>query len=65
MAKTREAVCEFYESNGSCTKGRKASHFKYYQKCDKYRPRARAIKHNKKKEKIRKTREREWKNFDY
>ena len=56
MARTREAICEFYEYRGKCSKNRDANHFKYCQRCDKYRPRAKVKKHNKKKEKLR----REW-----
>lgn len=65
MARTREAVCEFYEYRGKCSKNRDANHFKYCQRCDKYRPRAKVKKRNKKKDKLKRTRDKEWKNFEY
>lgn len=56
MAYDRETPCLYYVCAGLCSKGRKADHVHYCQKCDKYIPRAR-IKHlNMKKEKLKKIR---------
>lgn len=38
MAKTREIVCEYYEYEGSCTKGREGTFYGKCQTCDKYNP---------------------------
>jgi hypothetical protein len=59
MAKDRLEPCKFYICSGSCEKGRKADHYNYCQKCNKYEPRIR-IKHiNRKKKEIQKIREEE------
>ena len=50
MSKYRETPCKFYQSYGSCTKGRTAQHKGYCQHCDKYCPRARLRHLNKKKQ---------------
>ena len=57
MAEYREAVCKFYIALGECSKGRDACHKGYCQRCNKYIPRAKVRKVNKKRsalEKIRK-----------
>lgn len=48
MAIYREAVCIHYIAMGQCKKGREACHEKYCQKCDKYYPRAKVARPNKK-----------------
>ena len=53
MAKDRETPCLYYICEGSCRKGREASHSHYCQRCDKYRPRARVRHLNIKKQKLR------------
>ena len=58
--KTRETPCIYYISHGECTKGRKANHYGYCQKCDKYYPRAKVKRRNKKRDKLSRVREREW-----
>lgn len=59
MAKDRETPCLYYICMGECKKGRKANHWHYCQKCDKYKPRARVRRLNKKKEKLEKIRKSE------
>lgn len=56
MSKFRETPCKYYESFGTCRKGRTAQYKGYCQHCDKYCPRAKVRHINKKKqynEKIR------------
>lgn len=50
MAKYRETPCKYYESYGSCKKGREACHTGYCQHCNKYEPRAKVRHINKKKQ---------------
>ena len=50
MSKYRETPCKFYQSYGSCTKGRTAQHKGYCQHCDTYSPGARLRHLNKKKQ---------------
>lgn len=54
MAKDRETPCLYYQCEEQCEKGRKAKHYGYCQKCDKYVPRVREKHLNIKKEKLRK-----------
>ena len=54
MSKDREVPCIYYESHGTCKKGRDASHKGYCQKCDKYYPRAKIKQVNKKRVKLEK-----------
>lgn len=49
MATYREVPCKYYISHGVCKKNRDADHNHYCQKCDKYFPRAKVRKVNKKK----------------
>ena len=49
MSTYREVPCKYYLAFGSCSKGRKASHNKYCQRCGKYEPRARFHTVNRKK----------------
>lgn len=56
MAKDRSEPCKYYICKGSCTKGRKAEHNGYCQKCSKYYPRAKVRHLNKKKLKLEKIR---------
>ena len=59
MAKDRETPCLHYVCAGLCTKGRKADHVHYCQKCSKYEPRARVRHLNLKKKKLDKIRKNE------
>ena len=54
MAKDRIEPCESYICKGECKKGREADHNGYCQKCDKYRPRVRRRRLNKKKQELEK-----------
>ena len=57
MAKDREAICKHYIALGECSKGRDACHKGYCQHCNKYEPRAKVKKINKKRSALEKTRE--------
>ena len=59
MAKDRETPCLYYVCAGLCTKGRKADHAHYCQKCSKYEPRVRVRHLNKKKQELEKIRKKE------
>ena len=59
MAKDKETPCLYYVCAGECEKGRKAEHNGYCQKCDQYVPRAKEKHINRKKEKLKKIREKE------
>lgn len=59
MATDRQTPCLYYICAGQCTKGRKADHAHYCQKCSKYRPRAKVRHINRKKEKLEKMRKEE------
>lgn len=59
MAKDRETPCLYYVCAGLCTKGRKADHAHYCQKCSKYEPRVRERHLNKKKQQLDKIRKNE------
>lgn len=59
--KLRQTPCKFYQSHGKCEKNRNANHYGYCQKCGKYEPRAKVRYRNRKKDKLSKVREREWK----
>ena len=50
MSKLREIPCKYYISFGACEKDRCASHLKYCQRCDKYEPRIKLKKPNRKKQ---------------
>ena len=50
MAYDRETPCKYYISKGECSKGRDAEHNGYCQKCNKYYPRAKVRRINKKKQ---------------
>ena len=50
MSKYRETPCKYYQSYGTCSKGRTAQHKGYCQHCDKYCPRARVLHLNKTKQ---------------
>lgn len=52
MAHDRITPCEFYICKGKCSKGRDSDHNGYCQKCNKYRPRCKAKRINRKKEKL-------------
>ena len=56
MAHDRLTPCKYYISKGVCSKGRKAEHNGYCQKCDKYLPRVRERHLNEKKIKLDKMR---------
>lgn len=60
MAKDRETPCMFYICETECSKGRKAEHNGYCQKCDKYVPRVKEKHLNRKKHKLNRIREKEW-----
>ena len=55
--KDRIEVCKYYISANVCEKSRKAEHFGYCQKCNKYEPRIRRRHLNQKKIKLQKIRE--------
>lgn len=59
MSKDRLTPCMYYICAGECEKGREANYKGYCQHCDKYKPRAKERHLNKKKEKLRKIREKE------
>lgn len=50
--KDRETPCKHYVCAGLCTKGRKADHAHYCQRCNKYEPRCKERHINKKKQKL-------------
>lgn len=60
MAEYREAVCKFYIALGECSKGRSACHKGYCQRCNKYVPRAKVRKVNKKRFALEKLRKKEY-----
>lgn len=60
MAKDRIEPCLHYICAGQCSKGRKADHAGYCQKCNKYVPRVRKKHVNMKKQKLEKIRKNEW-----
>lgn len=59
MAKYREIPCLHYVCKGQCKKGMEADHKGHCQHCGKYEPRARVQQVNKKKQSIRKEREKD------
>ena len=59
MAKDRLTPCLFYVCKGECKKRRNAEHSGYCQKCDKYKPRVREYRVNKKKQKLEQIRKKE------
>lgn len=59
MAKDRLTPCLFYVCKGECKKGRNAEHSGYCQKCDKYKPRVREHRVNKKRQKLEQIRKKE------
>lgn len=56
MATYRETPCKFYIAHLQCEKGRKAEHNGYCQRCEKYVPRAKVRRINKKKQRLDKLR---------
>ena len=60
MAEYREAVCKFYVALGECSKGRDACHKGYCQRCNKYIPRSKVRKVNKKRSALEKMRKKEY-----
>ena len=60
MARTRETPCKSYVCEGECSKGRKAEHNGYWQKCNKYEPRAKVRHLNIKKQKLDKIKRKEF-----
>lgn len=58
MAKDREIVCQYYEHEGKCSKGRKGTFRHKCQTCDKYNPKkhTRPARKNLKKNKLEKIR---------
>ena len=56
MAKDRITPCKYYIAFGECSKGRKASHNGYCQKCGKYVPRVKEHHSNRKKQELEKIR---------
>ena len=60
MATYRETPCKFYIALGECSKGREAKHTGYCQRCNKYEPRAKARKVNRKKQILAKIRKDEY-----
>lgn len=60
MAKDRITPCEFYVCENECSKGRSAEYSGYCQKCDKYSPRVREKHLNRKKEELRRIRNKEF-----
>lgn len=64
MAKYREDPCEFYICINQCSKGRKAVHEKYCQKCELYVPRCKQKHENRKKKELEKVRKKEVKNYE-
>lgn len=60
MAEYREAVCKFYIALGECSKGRDACHKGYCQRCNKYIPRAKVRKMNRKRSILEKMRKKEY-----
>lgn len=59
MAGYREAVCKFYIALGKCSKGRDSCHKGYCQRCNKYVPRAKVRKVNRKRSALEKMRKKE------
>lgn len=59
MSKDRLTPCVYYICAGKCEKNREADYKGYCQHCDRYKPRAKERHLNKKKEKLRKIREKE------
>lgn len=60
MAKDRLTICAYYLSCGEiCKKGREAERSGYCQKCDKYKPRVRERRLNKKKQELDKIKRKE------
>lgn len=62
MAKDRIEPCKYYICAGQCEKGKEADYKGVCQKCKKYEPRARRKHKNRKKEKLRKIKDKEWRN---
>lgn len=61
MSKDRLTPCKFYIcAHQPCSKGRKAEHTGYCQRCNKYEPRAKEYHLNRKKEKLEKIRQEEF-----
>lgn len=60
MAHDRVTPCKYYLCKGNCSKGREANHTGYCQKCNKYEPRCKVKRINRKKEKLEKIKLREW-----
>lgn len=60
MAHDRNTSCKFYICKGECSKGRDSDHNGYCQKCNKYGPRCKAKRINRKKEKLENIRLKEW-----
>ncbi|WP_161874061.1 hypothetical protein ACPW7J_00270 [Ihubacter sp. rT4E-8] len=52
MAVYREIPCKYYIALGQCSKGRDAKHNGYCQHCNKYVPRAKIRRLNRKKQRI-------------
>lgn len=60
MAVYREVPCKFYIALGQCSKNREAKHTGYCQHCNKYVPRAKVRRLNKKKQTLAKIRKDEF-----
>ena len=60
MAYDRITPCKHYLCKGKCSKGREANHTGYCQKCNKYEPRCKVKRINRKKEKIEKIKKKEF-----
>ena len=61
MADTREIICEYYEWEGQCSKGREGTFRKACQKCKKYKAKKGRLpaRQNLKKQKAEKIKERD------
>ena len=62
MAHDRVTPCKYYICKGQCSKGRVSDHTGYCQKCNKYEPRCKVKRINRKKKKLENIRKIE---FDY
>ena len=60
MAKDKIEPCQFYICKGECSKGRKADHNGYCQKCGAYIPRIRKKHINIKKQKLEQIKKKEF-----
>ena len=60
MAHDRVTPCKHYICKGQCTKDRVSDHTGYCQKCNKYEPRCKVKRINRKRKKLEKILQREW-----